>query len=204
MQLLTTVTPILNAVSEATTTLSAEKSVSISLVYSCITTLKNYLRLMDKRGIGKFVDDLTMQLEIRFDLSEDVFLTATFLDPRFKSEMFTLAEIQIVKSYLMTSEKKHDLNITMIPAEIQLEVANLSSEANGIFDKMFEHITRNRTLPEKRTLDQQLNFETTAYIEEKMLGCSDCSILYWKNKRNIFPLLSKVTTDFLAVQATNC
>ena len=80
----------------------------------------------------------------------------------------------------------------------------MSSEANGIFDKMFEHITKNRSLPEKRTLDQQLNFETTAYIEEKTLGCSDCSILYWKNKRNIFPLLSKVATDFFAVQATNC
>ena len=118
VQLLTTVTPILNAVSEATTILSAEKSVSISLVYPCITTLKNYLRLMDKRGIGKFVDDLTTQLEMRFDLSEEVFLTATFLDPRFKSEMFTLVVIQIVKSYLMTSEKKLDLNITIIPAEI--------------------------------------------------------------------------------------
>ena len=105
VQLLTTVTPFLNAVSEATTILSAEKSVSISLAYPCITTLKNYLRLMDKRWIGKFVDDLTTQLEMRFDLSEDVFLTATFLDLRFKSEMFTLAEIQIVKSYLMTSEK---------------------------------------------------------------------------------------------------
>ena len=51
--------------------------------------------------------------------------------------MFTLAEIQILKSYLMTSEKNHDLNITMISAETQLKVANLSSEANGIFDKMF-------------------------------------------------------------------
>ena len=105
VQLLTTVTPILNAVYEATTILSVEKSVSISLVYPCITTLKNYLRLMDKRGIGKFVDDLTTQLEMRFDLSEDVFLAATDLGPRFNSEMFTLAQIQIVKFYLIKSEK---------------------------------------------------------------------------------------------------
>ena len=119
VQLLTTVTPILNAVSEATTILSAEKSVSISLVYPCITILKNYLCLMDKRGIGKFVDDLTTQLEMRFDLSEGIFLTATFLDPRFKSEMFTLAEIQIVKSYqilklLHTSKRKRwDVQIVL-------------------------------------------------------------------------------------------
>ena len=62
---------------------------------------------------------------------------------------------------------------------------------------MFDNIFKKRTEQERKTLDQQLKFEIISYSKEKTLGRSDCPVLYWNNKHDIFPL-SKVAIDLLA------
>ena len=91
----------------------------------------------------------------------------------------------------------------MIPDEVQL-IEQISSETNGILYKMFDNISKKCTKQERRMLDQQLKFKIIACNKEKTLECSESSVLYWKNKHDIFRLLSKVAIDHLAVQATNC
>ena len=48
----------------------------------------------------------------------------------------------------MTAEKKHDLSITMIPDEAQLNEPTSSPETNRVLGKMFDYISKKRTKQE--------------------------------------------------------
>ena len=103
------VLPILQSIAESTAVLSAEHNVSLSIVYPCISTLKSTLTSMSSQGISSFVGELNEQLIDRFDLTRDIYLVSTYLDPRFKAALYSEYEkTKIIKFLKEFIERTHD------------------------------------------------------------------------------------------------
>ncbi len=87
--LLTKVIPVLSPLAEATTMLSVDNEVGISLVQPCIKELNQHLQNISSEssttGISKLHTAIMKQISNRFDLNAPHLVTSTFLDPRLKT-----------------------------------------------------------------------------------------------------------------------
>ena len=143
--------PLLKPISEATTILSADASVSISLIVPCISTLIVQLRSSCAAGAVALRDELVKQLETRFDFEKCHLLAATFLDPRFKLVLFNDEQKMKAKSAVqqlfaerLSPTKPDATTLSVIqPIADAIEENALARRMGGLFRAVFTKVKIN-------------------------------------------------------------
>uniref|UniRef100_A0A8C5LLM5 BED-type domain-containing protein n=1 Tax=Leptobrachium leishanense TaxID=445787 RepID=A0A8C5LLM5_9ANUR len=222
------VLPLLKPTAEATTILSADTHVSVSLIIPCISVLKEELAsaTLATPGIQCFRNELLRQLNTRFDLSKDYLLAATFIDPRFKTVLFpehqvTQAKVYIENIALSTSsppwpttsnssssapESNAQTSATDSAVQFESTVVNKSSHKGSLLDSVFKKVddAKKEEATSTWSTAQQLESEVSAYLKQPISERDSDPLQYWKENKSILPLLSSVARNLLAIQATNC
>jgi hypothetical protein len=205
---LKTTLPLLRPTAEATTVLSAEKNVSISLIYPCIATLKEELLTKSFIGHQQFRDELMKQLNSRFDLTMDHLLAATFVDPRFKHYLFSEVDIQratlFFKTMLSSSE---NTRVSQNSEEHELEKQEQDGSRRSLLDSMFKKVKNaqgDNMASKISSFSEQIINEINLYSKQAVIDRRSDPLQFWKQNSNMFPLLAKAARNLLAIQATNC
>ena len=215
------VLPLLKPIAKAITILSADTHVSVSLIIPCISVLKEELAALAAPGLQCFRDELVHQLDTRFDLSKDYLLAATFIDPRFKTALFTNHQVKQAKVYienlaLSCSPKSITIGSRSSAPEcsaqsasntVQSTFVDKPSHKGSLLDSVFKKVDnakKEEAMNSTWSMAQQLESEVSAYLKQPISERDSDPLQYWKENKSLLLVLSSVARNLLAIQATNC
>lgn len=198
------VVALLRPFEKLTVILSGEKYVSLSSVIPLIFGLQNAINTKTpETSHGKFLQrSLANEVEKRLGVYETnrTAAKATFLDPRLKKKAFgselnannaQMSIINELKDYMSIE------NSNQVVESITTESIYVEDEIWGAIDKK---ILQNNT---------QLNPYSTAaltikqYIELPYLDRKMDPLLFWEEKKQLFPALYKLALKYLCIPATS-
>lgn len=194
-QIIADLVDILRPLQVATTTLCSEKEVTASSVTPIITrVIEKFLPLQarDSDIVRNYKSKVTEELEIKFKLTQDLFLSpltlASFLDPRYKNLSF-LSDgnktelLTVVASKLNAEEIDEAITSTNTVTALDFLLAD-EDETQVIFaDKRIEELER--------------------YRLEQCIGRNEDPLKWWKSNEKRFPLLARLARKYLCIPATS-
>uniref|UniRef100_A0A8D8Z989 Zinc finger BED domain-containing protein 1 n=2 Tax=Cacopsylla melanoneura TaxID=428564 RepID=A0A8D8Z989_9HEMI len=205
------VVDILEIFNEVTVEVSAEKNVSLSKIIVYIKTIRNVLDtyLIDSSfhpQTKQIANDLKDGMTTRFAYLSELASECTLLDPRFKKAGFMGDEAKYKRAYdsvqtKLTAEFTRNPVPTSDPPtgpthEEGSSVPKKSKMWND-FDKALER-SMGQTNPTSASIVQ-----LDRYIQEMPLGRHENPLVWWEERKKIYPGLYKIAKRRLCIVATS-
>ncbi|XP_076298600.1 E3 SUMO-protein ligase ZBED1-like [Lasioglossum baleicum] len=194
------VNSILEPLKDATEIMSGERYPTISQYFPMYYALMNVLQVQTEENslIVDISNKVRNALKERFQPIEQdtLYICATVLDPRYKDQMFSCEQKQI-----MYRKLNEEISINSINTEPTSDKDQESSERKSKLLNFIKN-TLGNTERHAETFHSRKDREIAMYLSESVVS-TDINIMHWwKSNRSRFPLLSTVARRFLAIPAT--
>jgi len=164
-------------------------------------------------------------------LSKKYLIVATFVDPRFKTVLFTENETTEAIAYLKTLLASHSgsPDTLSVPDDLQtvlsdsdaalaravdtvqgLQASPETVEAavphkRGLLDSVFKKVdSAQRESATNTKFEDRFQNEVCTYLKQPVSERESDPLQYWKANKNLLPLLTAAARDLLSIQAMNC
>lgn len=215
---------LLEPLEEVTRRMSSNEAF-ISEVIPVITTLKKYLNTdidmeMENSffGVGTMKNILYEQILKRFDtiFKNKYYIIPTILEPRFKIAFFQKESTEYAKQVLineysssepeeLSNKDSEDDNLPLATLRNVLKSDGDSKETKSKLWQCFDEIALCSTQQDMDNLKNKnsINEELNIYLNFPLIERTENPAVWWKNKTNDFPILSKIVKKFLTVPASS-
>jgi len=211
--------PFLEKFYVITDLLSSESHVTISSIKPILANLLSNT-LLAKNTDSSILADLKslikQDLELRFSSYqnfENELNLSSFLDPRFKNLNF-LSELQ--KSQVISfTEQEYKSEFEASPPQEQfhlnepfkkLKISGKSSKskvAQLVYGNEYANQEIDEEIKEIPSWKTHYNAALKKYLNENLLLITGDPLLWWKEKENEYPVLSRIARKFLGITATS-
>jgi hypothetical protein len=126
----------------------------------------------------------------------DQFAKATILDPRLKQEPFTSP----------ASSSKHVQELSDMVKKIQapsLVQSNVCPNLSDLDIKIRDFVRRKRKAPNQLPQNTAMEKELTDYLRQETIGPEENPLLYWEQKKDVFPRLYSIACTYLLTMASS-
>lgn len=193
----------------------------ISEVLPTIVTLKKYLMETTFFGVGTMKDILYEQILRRFDaiFKNKYYIISTVLDPRFKIAFFEKDNQEYVKQVIIdehsyplqeqSNDSESDDDTPLSKIRILTKNNEDSKEGEKTKSKLwqyFDEIATSSTMPiarEKKLHKSSIKEELEMYLNLSLISRTDNPIIWWKEKKEVFPILKEMAAKFLSAPASS-
>ena len=205
---------ILGVFLTATEEMSAEKYPSMSKVIPLVTMLKGIVGKNQAplaKHLSRYIQSYFGQIETSMLL-----IKATFLDPRFKSKLFTDSNVEMTVEKEMKDEMG---NIVAMTVDNQTEKTEKEVEEEEgtkkksslctpaatksqikLWDEFDEEVEKERKAPAAKNA---VEIEYDTYMSFERLRRKDDPLAWWRQHETHLPRLAKLAKKYLAVPATS-
>ena len=195
---------LLKPFEDTTSKLSCTSS-SISDVIPVITTLRAMVSSHEGSEIMKMKETLLEGIRKRFDLVEnnDLYVTATLLDPRYKTKLFTHQTV-IGKIVTSIGEKCEDIKNSKISqstskTDVTLPKKNKPSTSTDItLSEAMNNILSSSSDDEEQCVSQDIIKNIQMYLDEKRIRMEDNPLEWWKTNIHKYPYIAELARSYLA------
>ena len=185
---------------EGITLLGGQKYSTGSVVLPFLQKMKKDLEPLEDEplNIVRFKRDLAADLEERCEqnLDKNLLSKASFFDKRFSQLKFLAEEderekiLEEIEEELVEVEQSLNMNRNQVEVDQNLNPAKKRRRLGaGLSDEEEE--------------PQGAKAEMQAYKAERRLKTDGCPLGWWRERKDNYPLLSKLARKYLAVQATS-
>ena len=185
---------------EGITLLGGQKYSTGSVVLPFLQKMKKDLEPLEDEplNIVRFKRDLAADLEERCEqnLDKNLLSKASFFDKRFSQLKFLAEEderekiLEEIEEELVEVEQSLNMNRNQVEVDQNLNPAKKRRRLGaGLSDEEEE--------------PQGAKAELQAYKAERRLKTDGCPLGWWRERKDNYPLLSKLARKYLAVQATS-
>lgn len=214
--------PLLNLLQpfEEITKKMSSNEAFISEVLPTIVTLKKYLMESTFCGVGTMKDILYEEILRRFDalFKNKYYIISTVLDPRFKVAFFEKNNREYVKQVIIDehsyslqeqSSDSEDDNIPLSKITILPKNNEGSEEGEKTKSKLwqcFDKIATSSTMAitrEKKLYKSNIKEELEMYLNLSLISRTDNPTIWWKEKKEVFPILKEMAKKFLSAPASS-
>lgn len=205
---------ILQIFNDVTCDISAEKNVSISKVILFVSAMENHLlefkATLPLRELQVMLEIYLKEITERFKNLEnnELVAQATLLDPRFKKYGFTNINkannaVELLKSKikLFRDESVNVNKSEEINKSVQLEESEDSRQKSSMLWKSFDEKVNKIRVPSNPTAAAIL--EIDKYMAEPLIDRHEDPLLWWYQRKNIYPKLYALVQRRLCITATS-
>ena len=197
---------------EVTKTISSADS-SLADVIPLTATMKTVLRNVPNiEGVSAMRDTLILEISNRFDSLQknDAYVTATFLDPRYKSKFLEPHALQRVKTNLghmcdeklVASREKNKKKIKTSETESPSHAAASTSSAS-IKESMSILLASSSDDEIEAQMPKEVTKMLEDYLKGKRLEPHKDPLTWWHDNGKTFPLLAELARTHLACPSTS-
>ena len=197
---------------EITKTISSADS-TLSDVIPLVATIKSVLRnVTDIEGVTLMRETLLSEINNRFDSLQknDVYVAATFLDPRYKSKFLESHALQRTKTNLgllcdeMLVAKQEKNRKKIKTTEKEVADPSPATASTSISESLSILLASSSDDDDtEKELSKEVSEMIEQYLKCKRLGAHENPLVWWQDNCTTFPCLAELARTYLACPSTS-
>lgn len=202
-QILKEITDVLRPIVQVTNELYTDKNVAVSKVILIVNGLERAILSIKKTLTFHYSIDLAnillINLKEQFDRIQynNIYAAATFLDPRFKHKGLEADAKDICNERLVAK-----LNEMVEDSENDMDQSQ-STTATISNDEIWADFDNSVAADKTTSSSNFTKIEMRQYLEDHLIDRKMDPLLWWKNRQQIYPRLSRLAKQSLCIVATS-